>query len=62
MKASNDGWEFYTDPIGRRHWRWPAAAQTGAGMTTPDVGPRRKIGTLRQQQQAQAAPSPLPTK
>jgi len=25
MNVKTDGWEFYTDKAGRRHWRWPAA-------------------------------------
>ena len=61
MKQQNDGWEFYTDTAGRRHWRWPAATpQLGAGITSPDVGPRQRVGSLPQKQyQAQPAPWPL---
>ena len=29
MNAKTDGWEFYTDAVGRRHWRWPAARPKG---------------------------------
>lgn len=61
MKAKDDGWEFYTDPVGRRHWRWPAATpRMGAGISVGDVGPRQPAGTLRREQhQAQNAPRTL---
>ena len=60
MNAKTDGWESYTDPAGRRHWRWPAAAdrQMRAGSAQAATGPRQKIG-LPGQQQAQRSPVPL---
>jgi hypothetical protein len=46
MNAKTDGWESYTDAVGRRHWRWPAAAerQLKADGAAPEHGPRKKIG------------------
>ncbi len=37
MNAKNAGWESYTDPTGRRHWRWPApqAATVPAAQGLP---------------------------
>jgi hypothetical protein len=60
MNARTDGWESYTDPAGRRHWRWPAAAARPqeAGSTQADVRHRNKIG-LPGQQRATFAPRPL---
>ena len=48
MNAKTDGWESYTDHTGRRHWRWPAAAdrQMAAGSTRAE-NPRQKIGHVR---------------
>jgi hypothetical protein len=59
MNAKTEQWESYTDEVGRRHWRWPAAnAQTGAGGPLPEPEPRYKFG-LPQRRQAQYAPAPL---
>jgi hypothetical protein len=46
MNAKADGWESYTDRVGRRHWRWPAASErqqdaAGAGRART---PAEKIG------------------
>lgn len=51
MKAGTDGWESYTDRAGRRHWRWPAAADplAAARSGVADAGPRKKIGWPGQQ-------------
>jgi hypothetical protein len=58
MNDKNDGWESYTDEVGRRHWRWPASgAQYGAGRPN-ESGTRHTFG-LPQQQQAQRVPLPL---
>jgi hypothetical protein len=63
MNAKTDGWESYTDHTGRRHWRWPAAAdrQMGAGSAQAEREPRQKIG-LPGQQSARRSPVPLPGK
>ena len=47
MNAKTDGWESYTDRTGRRHWRWPAAAdrQARADAAQAETGPRKKIGS-----------------
>ena len=60
MNARTDGWESYTDPAGRRHWRWPAAGARpmGAGSTQAGGGSRNKIG-LPAQPRASFAPRPL---
>jgi hypothetical protein len=46
MNARTDGWESYTDHVGRRHWRWPAAAerQARAGTALAQNGPRKDVG------------------
>jgi hypothetical protein len=51
MNARTDGWESYTDHTGRRHWRWPAAADrpTRAGAAPASAGPRQKFGAPGQQ-------------
>ena len=60
MNAKTDGWEFYTDETGRRHWRWPAAdPQMSAGSPRFDAGPRQKIGLPLPQQAQIAAPLQL---
>ena len=60
MNAKTDRWESYTDEVGRRHWRWPAAdAQTGAVRPLPESGPRYSLGLPSRQQQAQVAPAVL---
>jgi len=58
MNAKGDGWESYTDHTGRRHWRWPAAAdrQPGAGAQA-SAGPRPTVG-LPAQRQALRSPAP----
>ena len=63
MNAKTDGWESYTDHTGRRHWRWPAAAdrQMGAGSAPAESGTRQKIG-LSGRPPAQRSPEPLPGK
>jgi len=59
MNAKNDGWELYTDEVGRRHWRWPATnGQLGAGRPLSETGTRQTFG-LPQQQQAQRTPLPF---
>ena len=62
MNAKTDGWESYTDHTGRRHWRWPAAAdrQMAAGSTRAE-NPRQKIGQSGRPP-AQRTPEPLPGK
>jgi len=59
MNARADGWEFYTDRAGRRHWRWPAASerQPGAGGARVPGNPPEKIG-LQGQAAARIAPPP----
>ena len=44
MNAKTDGWESYTDEAGRRHWRWPAAAdrQMGAGSPLAETDPGKR--------------------
>ena len=60
MNEKTDGWESYTDETGRRHWRWPAAAdrQSFAGGMQAETGLRQKIG-LPEQLRAQYAPRPF---
>ena len=60
MNAKTDRWESYTDEVGRRHWRWPAAGeQMGAQRPLPESGARHTFGVPQQQQQAQRPPVPL---
>jgi hypothetical protein len=59
MNAKTEQWEFYTDEVGRRHWRWPATnRQMGAEGPLPESGSRYKFG-LPQRQQAQHSPLSL---
>jgi len=62
MNARTDGWESYTDHTGRRHWRWPAAADRPmAAGTARAENPRQKIGHSGRPP-AQRSPEPLPGK
>jgi hypothetical protein len=62
MNTKTDGWESYTDHTGRRHWRWPAAAdrQMAVGSTRAE-NPRQKIG-LPERRAAQHSPESPPGK
>ena len=48
MNAKSDGWEFYTDRSGRRHWRWPGSDTKTVRM--PEGAQHRFVGE----------PDPLP--
>jgi hypothetical protein len=49
MNQKTDGWEFYTDPAGRRHWRWPAVERSPDTVQPRAETRRRFLSGLPQQ-------------
>ena len=59
MNAKTDRWEIYTDKVGRRHWRWPAAsAPSERDGREVDADFRQRAGVPVPQQAYFFAPLP----